>query len=80
MRKVKWKEDSPQRMRLYREALPGDFTLGGIRRLYPSSPEYFELNAYGLVVSDDKDELPLNCGHGGSGWLCRSCAETFVRN
>ena len=34
-------------------------------------------NQFGLVVAIEEDgrELPINCGHGGSCWLCLECAE-----
>ena len=36
-------------------------------------------NAYGLVVRDyEGGELPVTCAHGGSGWLCVSCAESIM--
>ena len=38
-------------------------------------------NSYGLVGSycpDCERTLPVICGHGGSMWLCRRCAERLV--
>lgn len=35
-------------------------------------------NAYGLVIS--KDGYPVICGHGGSGWLCNSCADQITKD
>lgn len=35
------------------------------------APPVNEQNAYGTVLSDG---LPVICMHGGSGWLCASCA------
>lgn len=37
-------------------------------------------NAYGQLLSthaSSPDGIPVICGHGGSMWLCRSCAEKF---
>ena len=42
------------------------------------------LNAYGTLISEEYDPnyptltlrtLPVICGHGGSAWLCASCAD-----
>jgi len=33
-------------------------------------------NAFGTVLS--KDHLPYICGHGGSAWLCPSCAKKIL--
>lgn len=38
-------------------------------------------NAYAEVLSvgEDGKVLPIICMHGGSMWLCRSCADEFLR-
>jgi hypothetical protein len=41
-----------------------------------SGPEN-ETNAYGKVVN--KDGGPVICGHGGSMWLCQSCADEVLK-
>jgi len=71
--KLVWLEDSEYRHRLYAEAHP---------ERYNEAADYFERNAYGLVVSWDESSkkfIPVICGHGGSMWLCRECAEKAVR-
>ena len=52
----------------YRREVPGDSLAAG--------------NAYGTVVCYDetnKKNIPVICGHGGSGWLCPECAERIVQ-
>ena len=39
-------------------------------------------NAYGLIgsyCSNCERTLPVICGHGGSMWLCRECAERLIK-
>ena len=40
-----------------------------------------EGNAYGEILSVDKQgkQIPVICGHGGSMWLCRSCANKIMQ-
>ena len=49
-----------------------------LRQQYSASGQQIDPeNAYGTVLLDG---VAVICGHGGSMWLCRKCAESIVEN
>ena len=48
-----------------------------LRRQYAATGQSIDPeNAYGTVLSNG---VAVICGHGGSMWLCRGCAEQIVK-
>jgi hypothetical protein len=45
------------------------------KRMKDQPPQYFQDNIFGLILCEHESGqiIPIICGHGGSGWLCREC-------
>ena len=55
--------------------------IGYVREPYVTDSQYGD-NAFGSVLAELENgaRIGLSCEHGGSAWLCLSCAKSVVAN